>query len=88
MPREILAILDGYGRARRTRHEEARALNHDLAGLVAYAFHQPGDMPEYTPLSTPAASPAPEAPAMSTEAEIEQVRGFFMAMAMQGGEGG
>lgn len=58
---------------RMAEFERQRALNHQLAGLISFAFHSPKDMPEYEPLQKNERHD--EAP---TEADTAALRGFFI----------
>ncbi|WP_444460001.1 hypothetical protein [Rhodobacter capsulatus] len=51
-------ILRGAAAQRRAEVETARALNHQLAGLVAFAFHDPQHLPEFRPDDTAATAAA------------------------------
>ncbi|KQB15150.1 hypothetical protein H9N28_12560 [Rhodobacter capsulatus] len=73
-------ILRGAAAQRRAEVETARALNHQLAGLVAFAFHDPQHLPEFRPDDT-AATAAPAQGAR--EVDHERVRGALIAMALR-----
>ena len=72
-------ILRGLGTRRQRDFDEQRALSHYLAGLVAYAFHQPDKMPEF---KTDAPAKRDDAAA---DVDHERVRGILIGMAMRGG---
>ncbi|WP_444454881.1 hypothetical protein ACTTAI_05920 [Rhodobacter capsulatus] len=72
-------ILRGAATQRRAEVEAARALNHQLAGLVAFAFHDPQHLPEFRPDDTAAAAP----PQGAREVDHERVRGALIAMALR-----
>ena len=71
-------ILRGAAAQRRAEVETARALNHQLAGLVAFAVHDPQHLPEFRP-DHAAAAPAQGA----REVDHERVRGALIAMALR-----
>lgn len=61
--------------ARIAEHDDARARNHELAQLVAYAFHSPKAMPKF---KTTRAKQKPKA-------DEDAVRAFFIRLS-QGAE--
>ena len=71
-------ILRGAAAQRRAEIEAARALNHQLAGLVAFAFHDPQNLPEFRPDDAAAAPPQG-----ARELDHERVRGALIAMALR-----
>lgn len=58
-------------------HDEARIRNYELAGLISYAQHDPSKMPKF---QTTEDGNKEQSDALAQE----QVRGFFIGMAMQG----
>lgn len=73
------------GRAR-DAHELARAVAHETAQLVAFAFHAPRKMPAFQPAGRRerAAAQAPAGP-RGTAADDARVRAFFIGLALSGG---
>lgn len=72
---EIVIILDGDRKRRLRDHDDARARNYELAGLISFAQHDPKKMPKYQ--ATEDAGKA-----VSDELAQAQVRGYFIAAAM------
>lgn len=59
-------------------HDEARIRNYELAGLISYAQHDPKKMPKFQPTA--------DAEGEKSDAVAqEQVRGFFIGMALNSG---
>lgn len=58
-------------------YDESRYLNFELAQLVAFAYHDPKNMPSFST----SADDASEAKSAVDEAKV---RGFFISMAMKG----
>ena len=79
-PGEAAAAIRARQDAARTDVETQRALNHELARLIAFAVHQPNKMPEYSAMKSPDLD-------RSSRADDETVRGFFMALAMRSKNG-
>ena len=50
-PREITTVLRGVHKRDQAEIERQRFVAHELANLVAYAFHDPKSMPKYAPIS-------------------------------------
>lgn len=73
-------ILRGAAARRRAEVETARALNHQLAGLVAFAVHDPQHLPEFRPDDTAAAAALAQG---AREGDHERVRGALIAMALR-----
>lgn len=73
-------ILRGAAAQRRAEVETARALNHQLAGLVAFAVHDPQHLPEFRPDDTAAAAALAQG---AREVDHERVRGALIAMALR-----
>lgn len=73
-------ILRGAAAQRRAEIETARALNHQLAGLVAFAVHDPQHLPEFRPDDTAAAAALAQG---AREVDHERVRGALIAMALR-----
>ncbi|ETD90407.1 hypothetical protein ACTTAL_13565 [Rhodobacter capsulatus] len=71
-------ILRGAAAQRRAEIETARALNHQLAGLVAFAVHDPQHLPEFRPDHDDAAHSQG-----AREVDHERVRGALIAMALR-----
>lgn len=80
-PREVLAILHADAARRLRDFDERRFLDHNLAHLLAFSYHEPGKMPEFHP-SGKGEAPSPE-PKKSTDAEITQALGYFMSMSLR-----
>ncbi|WP_147405746.1 hypothetical protein [Cereibacter sphaeroides] len=74
-------MLRARGRHRARRLEEHRALAHYLAGLSAFAFHDPKAMPDFRPAGAPPR--AAEAEAAVNVADHERVRGALIGMALR-----
>lgn len=72
-------IVRARDKAMLAEHERARALTHDLAHLVSFAFHEPKKIPEYKPLA-PARAARRE---VSTPAEDAAVRAWFITAALR-----
>lgn len=68
-PREVVWVLEGQAKRQAREFDERRALNHHLAGLVAFAHHDPTNMPEFKPLAA-----ALDPKAREREAEIQAIR--------------
>jgi hypothetical protein len=75
--REVVMILKATTAKRKADFEERRALNYEMASLVAFAHHDPKAMPKYKP--TGKATPE------NDELAQAQVRGFLMSLAMKKG---
>lgn len=69
-------LLEGFEKRTMRDFEHQRALNHEMAGLVAFAHHSPNKIPRYKPVRT-------ESEAADDLAQAK-VRGFFMARANRG----
>ncbi|WP_408635470.1 hypothetical protein [Pontibaca salina] len=63
--------------------DRQRFMHHEAARLMAYAFHDPGKMPEFKSIKAPEKKPK-----VSDEADQARVRGFFMGLAMRASAGG
>lgn len=77
-------ILRGKAASRDREIEEARQLNHEMAGLMALAFHQPKKLPKYKPIKSKS-EPKDDA------VQAEMVRGYFIGLALRSersGDGG
>ncbi|MGP3722376.1 hypothetical protein [Cereibacter sphaeroides] len=72
-------MLRARGRHRTRRLEEHRALAHYLAGLSAFAFHDPKAMPDFRP----AGAPPRATEAAVNVADHERVRGALIGMALR-----
>lgn len=81
-PREIGPILKADGARVLRRFEDQRLLNSELANLIAFAFHQPADIPKYRPLEQERRDD--QRREESTEAEDAYVRAFFIGLAKTG----
>lgn len=69
-------ILTARIARRRDEIEAQRALNHEMAGLIAYAMHDPKKLPKYK------AMPAQgETPGLVSDPDDARVRAYFMALA-------
>lgn len=73
-------IVKATSARRQRRFEEERLLNSELANLVAFAYHQPKQIPKYEPLQ----QARREEP---SEADDAYVRAFFIGMAKAGEAG-
>jgi hypothetical protein len=72
--REVVTMLSADRDRREADIETQRAINHELAALTAYAYHNPKKMPKYKPRGekrTPA----------SDELANAKVFGFFVGLA-------
>ncbi|MGP3699190.1 hypothetical protein [Rhodobacter sp. NSM] len=78
-----MSILDGDYKRRRREIEDRRVLQHELATLVAFAFHQPDKIPEYKPPAEVDAPP-PQKAEGGWDADHERVRGVLIGMALRG----
>ncbi|MGP3699848.1 hypothetical protein [Rhodobacter sp. NSM] len=76
-------MLDGDYKRRRREIEDRRVLQHELATLVAFAFHQPGRIPDYKAPAEVDAPPPRKAEA-GWDADHEQVRGLLIGMVLRG----
>jgi hypothetical protein len=76
-PREVSAILRGNVARLRSESDVARHRNYELASLIAFAFHDPKEMPEFKAMS------APQQKARDDALNHARVRGYLMALAMQ-----
>lgn len=74
---EIIIILDGDVKRRTRDHDDARARNYELAHLIAFAHHDPKNMPKF---EASGAEVKEESDALAQA----QVRGFFIAAALKG----
>ncbi|AZB65284.1 hypothetical protein EBL87_15295 [Cereibacter sphaeroides] len=82
----MVSILEGDYKRRRREIEDRRVLQHELATLVAFAFHQPGKMPDYKPPAE-ASAPPPRKAEAGWDADHERVRGLLIGMALSAGSG-
>lgn len=82
-PREVEIILDAAVERARDRHEMRRAVSYELARLMAFAVHEPKNMPDLSPLAWRRGERRDETP-KSNEADQARVRAWFIAMALQG----
>lgn len=65
-------------------HERGElVLQHELATLVGFAFHQPSKMPDYKPPAE-ASAPPPRKAEAGWDVDHERVRGLLMGMALRG----
>lgn len=71
---EIVKILRGKSDAEKHRVEQARAMNYELAGLIACAYHDPENMPKFKPDAGPDVVP-------DDAAAQANLRGFLMGLA-------
>ncbi|MGP3699862.1 hypothetical protein [Rhodobacter sp. NSM] len=76
-------MLEGDYKRRRREIEDRRVLQHELATLLAFAFHQPGRIPDYRPPAEVDAPPLPKAQG-GWDADHERVRGLLIGMALRG----
>ncbi|AMJ46176.1 hypothetical protein APX01_01075 [Cereibacter sphaeroides] len=79
----MLGVLEGDYKRRRREIEDRRVLQHELATLVAFAFHQPSKMPDYKPPAEASAPPARKAET-ACDTDHERVRGLLIGMALRG----
>lgn len=76
-----MAVLEGEGRKMLREFDNRRALNHELACLMACAVNAPDKMPEFTPIG---AEQEAEGPAVTSAADLVRAEGYLMALAMRG----
>jgi hypothetical protein len=76
---EISTILRCRGEKLENDFERQRILNYELAGLISFAFHQPGKMPKYKENKA--------AEKKGTEVDDIRVRAFFIGLAQQSESG-
>jgi hypothetical protein len=74
-PREALAVLRGGEAKRKAEFSVSRALNHHLAGLVAFAFHDPKNIPQFEAAAAPSE--------VARDVDHERARGALIALALQ-----
>lgn len=67
-------ILEGDRKRRVRDHDDERVRNYELAGLIAYAQHDPKNMPTFKATG--------DDRAQSNEADAERVRGYFIGLAL------
>ncbi|ABN78423.1 hypothetical protein [Cereibacter sphaeroides] len=79
----MISILEGDYKRRRREIEDRRVLQHELATLVGFAFHQPSKMPDYKPPAE-ASAPPPRKAEAGWDVDHERVRGLLMGMALRG----
>ena len=65
--------MDAEHKRRIRDHDDARSRNYEFANWISYAHHDPKKMPKFE---------ATEAGKQSDELAHEQVRGFFISLAM------
>lgn len=73
-PREVVQVLQAEARRQARDWDERRALNHHLAGLIAYAYHAPGKMPSFEAAGA-------EAKPVDPEIGNAQVRSYLRGLA-------
>lgn len=75
---EVALIVKATMARRDAGHERQRILSHELAGLIAVAYHDPQNFPKYEPLQK--MQGRDEKP---TESDNAKIRGFFIYHAMR-----
>lgn len=78
-PRELALVIEGDNTRRVADFEAQRALNHEMARLVAIAFHKPQKLPDHKPLDRKARPSG-----SSSQVDDERVRAFFIRLASKG----
>ncbi|WP_370286952.1 hypothetical protein [Pseudooceanicola nanhaiensis] len=68
-------MLAGANARRVAEFEAQRALNNELARLMAFAFHKPAKLPDYKPMSRKQRADT------SPQVDDERVRAFFIGLA-------
>lgn len=76
-------ILRGVYKRRMRDHDDARARHYELAHWIAFAHHKPGDMPKFEASDALESSEKSE---VFDEVAQEQVRGFFIGLALSSGK--
>lgn len=77
---EIITVLDGEHKRRTREHDDARARNYELAGLISFAHHDPKKMPKFQ--ATGAAEKE-----QSDAVNQAKVRGYLISLALHSGKG-
>lgn len=72
---QVVRILRGRAEREAQAFERSRILNHELAGLVAMAMHNPSKLPPYRPVNA-----SREVARQPTEHDTERIRAFFIAL--------
>jgi hypothetical protein len=67
--------LDGENKRRTREHDDARARNYELAGLISYAHHDPKKMPKFQATGAAARE-------QSDAVNQERVRGYLISLAL------
>lgn len=80
--REYDLITRGAIKARDAEFEARRVLNQELAKLIAYAYHDPAKMPDFTKSRT-----ARERPEMGEAEAKERLRAHLISMHFTTGKG-
>jgi hypothetical protein len=73
------AIMRGRHAFIRAEHDRRRMVAYEQARWVAFAFHDPKNLPDFKALATP----AEDAKAAQAELDDARVRGWFIAMSMR-----
>ncbi|WP_276946663.1 hypothetical protein [Haematobacter massiliensis] len=74
-PREITTILTAREEWVRGEHDRQRSVAYELAGLIAFAMHEPKKLPKFEPTPKPVA----RAEGRSDWIDHERLRGWFVA---------
>lgn len=80
-PAEISILLDADRARLATDAQRVSAASHELAHLIAFAFHDPKNIPAFGRDIGPAGEPKKE---VSTEVDDVRVRAFFIGMSHAG----
>lgn len=72
-------MIEGANARRVADFEAQRALNNEMARLVAFAFHSPKKLPDYKPMNRKQQLQA------SPQVDDERVRAFFIGLATRKG---
>jgi hypothetical protein len=78
-PGEVVRILNADAKRRTRDADDLRGALYEMAGLVAYAFHEPRRMPKFAPLGV-AAKPA----GRTDEAAQAMLREYLRGIAKRG----
>lgn len=68
-------ILRGLAKLEQRRVDQQRAMNHELAGWVSFAYHAPKDMPKLK-----LSGDQNQKPQQPTEAGHDVIRGYFKSL--------
>lgn len=74
-----MVVLDGEHKRRTREHDDARARNYELAGLISFAHHDPKKMPKFQ-------ATGEAAKAKSDAVDQAKVRGYLIGLALNSGK--